>query len=182
MEGGTRSGRPSAVAVFGPFRLDLSTRELSKNGLTLPLEEQPAQVLSFLIERAGVLVSRDDLRQLLWPNGVHVDYEHGVNKSINKLRTVLGDDPDAHGEVHVVLADAVGRAHRQEYLLRADGRILRVRHFREQDHEFIAPLPADGVRSAHAIEEPLRHGLQQAVADDVAEGIVDVLEAIPVQE
>src|SRR5712692_6198987 len=95
MEGGTKSGRPSAVAVFGPFRLDLSTRELSKNGLTLPLEEQPAQVLSFLIERAGVLVSRDDLRQLLWPNGVHVDYEHGVNKSINKLRTVLGDDPDA---------------------------------------------------------------------------------------
>jgi Tol biopolymer transport system component/DNA-binding winged helix-turn-helix (wHTH) protein len=95
MEAGTRSGKPSGVAVFGPFRLDFSTRELTRNGLTLPLEDQPAQVLSLLIERAGILVSRDDLRQLLWPNGVHVDYEHGVHKSINKLRTVLGDDPAA---------------------------------------------------------------------------------------
>src|SRR2546428_13976480 len=95
MEAGTGNGRLSAVAIFGPFRFDFSTRELSKNGLTLPLEEQPAQALSFLIERAGVLVSRGDLRQLLWPNGVHVDFEHGVNKSINKLRTVLGDDPAA---------------------------------------------------------------------------------------
>jgi Tol biopolymer transport system component/DNA-binding winged helix-turn-helix (wHTH) protein len=95
MGAGTRSEKPSGVAVFGSFRLNLSTRELTKNGLTLPLEDQPAQVLSFLIERAGVLVSREDLRQLLWPNGVHVDYEHGVHKSINKLRTVLGDDPAA---------------------------------------------------------------------------------------
>ncbi len=91
----TTNGWPSAVAVFGPFRLDLSTRELTKHGHTLPLEDQPAQVLTFLIERAGDLVSREDLRQLLWPNGVHVDFEHGVNKSINKLRTILGDDPAA---------------------------------------------------------------------------------------
>ena len=81
-----------------------------------------------------------------------------------------------------MLVDAVGRAQRQEYLLRTDGRILRVRHFREQDHEFIAALPADGVRAAHASEQPLRHGLQQAVADGVAQRVVDVLEAIHVQE
>ncbi len=80
------------VAAFGPFRFDLSTGELAKHGLKLPLEDQPAQVLRFLIQHADAVVSRDDLRNLLWPDGIHVDYEHGVDKSISKLRTVLGDD------------------------------------------------------------------------------------------
>jgi DNA-binding winged helix-turn-helix (wHTH) protein len=83
------------VAVFGSFRFDLSSGELLKHGLKLQLEDQPAQVLRFLIEQADVVVSREELRKLLWPNGVHLDFEHGLNKSINKLRTVLGDNPDA---------------------------------------------------------------------------------------
>lgn len=83
------------VAVFGPFRFDLSSCELTKHGLKLSLEDQPAQVLRILIEHADVVVSREELRNLLWPNGIHVDYEHGVNKSINKVRTVLGDNSAA---------------------------------------------------------------------------------------
>ena len=62
----------------------------------------------------------------------------------------IGDDPDARGKVQIVLVDAVGRAQRAEYFLRTHGRILGVCYFREQDHEFIATLPADGVRAAHA--------------------------------
>jgi Tol biopolymer transport system component/DNA-binding winged helix-turn-helix (wHTH) protein len=79
-------------AHFGPFQFDLVSRELKKNGVRLPLEDKPAQVLSALVSRPGLVVSREELRNLLWPNGVHVDYQHGLNKSINKLRFVLGDD------------------------------------------------------------------------------------------
>lgn len=91
---GKVEGETAAVALFGPYRFNLVTLELTKNGLTLAIEEQPAQALKLLVERSGELVSRDDLRRLLWPHGIYVDYEHGVHKSINKLRTVLGDDPN----------------------------------------------------------------------------------------
>ena len=83
--------------------------------------------------------------------------------------------------MQIVLVDVVGGAQRLEYFVRTDGRILCVRQFREQDHELIAALPADSVRAAHASEQALGHGLQQAVADSVTEGVVDVLEAIDVQ-
>lgn len=57
------------------------------------LEGKPALVLDSLLQRPGQLVSREELRQLLWPNGVHLDFDHGLNKCVNKLRAVLGDDP-----------------------------------------------------------------------------------------
>jgi DNA-binding winged helix-turn-helix (wHTH) protein len=79
-------------ALFGPFQFDLGSRELRKNGVRLPLEDKPAQLLSALLSQPGLVVSREQLQKLLWPNGVHVDYQHGLNKSINKLRLVLGDD------------------------------------------------------------------------------------------
>jgi DNA-binding winged helix-turn-helix (wHTH) protein/Tol biopolymer transport system component len=82
------------AAVFGPFSFDLSTRELRKNGLRTRLEEKPALVLRRLIERAGAVVTREELQTLLWPTGVHVDFSHGLNKSINRLRAVLADDRD----------------------------------------------------------------------------------------
>ena len=66
--------------------------------------------------------------------------------------------------------------------VRTNGGILCVRHFREQNHEFIAALAADRVCAAHAGEQPLRHGLQQVVADVVAKGVIDVLEAIQIEE
>jgi hypothetical protein len=100
------------------------------------------------------------------------------------VRPVIGvdDDTDAHREVQIVLIDAVGRVQRQKHFLRTDGCILCMGHFREQNHEFVASLPADRVRGAHAGEQPPGDGLQQAIADVVAQRIVDVLEAIHVQE
>jgi DNA-binding winged helix-turn-helix (wHTH) protein len=80
-------------AIFGQFRFDLSSHELRRHGTKLPLEEKAAQLLCALIDGGGTVVSRQNLHRLLWPNGVHVDFDHGLNKCINKLRLVLGDDP-----------------------------------------------------------------------------------------
>ncbi len=76
---------------FGVFEADLRTGELRKEGLKAKLQGQPFQVLAALLERAGDLVTRDELRQRLWGDHVHVDFEHSLNKAVTKLRTVLGD-------------------------------------------------------------------------------------------
>ncbi len=79
-------------AVFGHFCFDLSSHELRKHGTKIRLEEKPALLLWTLIDGAGAVVSREELHRLLWPNGEHVDFDHGLNKCINKLRFVLADD------------------------------------------------------------------------------------------
>ena len=79
---------------FGQFELDLRTAELYKEGKRIKLQEQPCQVLALLIERPGELVSREELRKTLWPSDTLVDFDHGVNIAINKLRDALGDSPE----------------------------------------------------------------------------------------
>jgi tetratricopeptide (TPR) repeat protein len=79
-------------AVFGAFCFHLDTLELTKFGTRLALEEKPARLLACLIERRGLLVSRDELRKRLWDEEINIDFDHGLNKAVNKLRSVLGDD------------------------------------------------------------------------------------------
>jgi TolB-like protein/DNA-binding winged helix-turn-helix (wHTH) protein len=79
---------------FGQFELDLRTAEIYKEGRRIKLQEQPCQVLALLIERPGELVSREELRKKLWRNDTFVDFDHGVNIAINKLRDALGDSPE----------------------------------------------------------------------------------------
>ena len=79
------------IARFGIFELDLAAGELRKNGVKLRLQEQPFQVLAVLLEHAGEVVSREDLRQKLWAEQTFVDFDHGLNTAVNKLREVLGD-------------------------------------------------------------------------------------------
>jgi TolB-like protein/DNA-binding winged helix-turn-helix (wHTH) protein len=76
---------------FGLFELDLRTRQLTKNGVKIRLPQQAIQALSFLLERPGEIVTREELQQRLWPSDVFVDFDHGLNKSIQKLRDALGD-------------------------------------------------------------------------------------------
>ena len=76
---------------FGLFELDLRTRQLTRNGAKIRLHQQPIQVLSLLLERPGEIVTREELRRRLWPSDVFVDFDHGLNKSIQKLRDALGD-------------------------------------------------------------------------------------------
>jgi DNA-binding winged helix-turn-helix (wHTH) protein/Tol biopolymer transport system component len=79
------------VIRFGLFELDLKAGQLSRNGTKLRLPQQPLQLLAVLLERPGEIVTRDELRQRLWSSDVFVDFDHGLNKSIQKLRDALGD-------------------------------------------------------------------------------------------
>jgi cholera toxin transcriptional activator len=79
------------VARFGVFELDLSAGELRKNGVKLRLQGQPFQVLALLLERVGGVVTREELRQSLWPSDTFVDFDHSLNTAINKVREALGD-------------------------------------------------------------------------------------------
>jgi DNA-binding winged helix-turn-helix (wHTH) protein len=81
----------SKIARFGVFELDLGAGELRKNGRKLRLQEQPFQILAILLERAGDVVTREELRQKLWAADTFVDFDHGLNTAVNKLREVLGD-------------------------------------------------------------------------------------------
>jgi cholera toxin transcriptional activator len=81
----------SRVARFGVFELDLSAGELRKSGVKLRLQEQPFQVLALLLERAGDVVTREELQQKLWPSDTFVDFDHSLNTAINKVREALGD-------------------------------------------------------------------------------------------
>jgi DNA-binding winged helix-turn-helix (wHTH) protein/Tol biopolymer transport system component len=76
---------------FGQFELDLRTRQLTKNGAKIRLSQQPIQVLSLLLEDPGEIVTREEFRRRLWSSDVFVDFDHGLNKSIQKLRDALGD-------------------------------------------------------------------------------------------
>jgi cholera toxin transcriptional activator len=81
----------SRIARFGIFELDLAAGELRKNGVKLRLQEQPLQVLAALLERAGDVVTREELRERLWPSDTFVDFDHSLNTAINKVRETLGD-------------------------------------------------------------------------------------------
>ncbi|MDT7815633.1 MAG: hypothetical protein QOJ42_5549, partial [Acidobacteriaceae bacterium] len=78
---------------FGVFEADLSARELTKLGKRLWLQEQPFQLLAMLLEKPGELVTREELQASLWPQTV-VDFDHGLNKAISKIRDALGDSAD----------------------------------------------------------------------------------------
>ena len=80
---------------FGTFELDVRSGELRKAGVRIGLQEQSLQVLTLLLERPGDLVTRDELRQRLWPTGTFVDFDHGLNAVINRLRDTLGDSADS---------------------------------------------------------------------------------------
>src|SRR5271154_300356 len=76
---------------FGPYELRSRGRELYKHGTKVKLRPQPFQVLEALLERSGEVLTRDELRELLWPKETFVDFEHGLNAAISELRGVLND-------------------------------------------------------------------------------------------
>jgi DNA-binding winged helix-turn-helix (wHTH) protein len=76
---------------FGIFEMNLAAGELRKNGARIRLQEQPFQVLAALLENAGEVVTREDLRQKIWPADTFVDFDHSLNTAVNKIREALGD-------------------------------------------------------------------------------------------
>ncbi len=84
--------QPSAQRYrFGVFEADAATGELRKQGIRIKLNAQPFQVLCLLLEQPGTLLTREEISRQLWPDGTFVDYEHGVNSAINRIREALGD-------------------------------------------------------------------------------------------
>lgn len=79
------------VLRFGPFELDPSTGELRKAGVKLRLQGQPIQLLGILIENAGTLVTREELKRQLWPGDTFVDFDHGLHNAVARIRETLGD-------------------------------------------------------------------------------------------
>src|SRR5215475_13559942 len=79
---------------FGPFTLDLHTGELRRHGIKVRLEGQPIQILDLLLERPGKLVTQDEIRCKLWPDGTAVEYDHSIKTALRKLRHALGDDAE----------------------------------------------------------------------------------------
>jgi cholera toxin transcriptional activator len=83
--------RKPAIARFGVFEADLDARELRKQGRRLRLQDQPFAVLAILLEHSGNVISREELRQKLWPADTFVDFDHSLNTAVNKIRETLGD-------------------------------------------------------------------------------------------
>lgn len=84
----------ASVVRFGVFELDTEAGELRKNGHTVRLQEQPRKVLEALLRKPGILISREDLARDIWPEGIFVDYEHGLNAAVARLRQILRDSAE----------------------------------------------------------------------------------------
>lgn len=89
----TRSSFPMSVR-FDCFQVDLSSNELLRSGVRIPIQEKPFQILRLLLEAEGEVVTREQIRLTLWPQDTFVDFEHGVNTAVKKLRQALEDSAD----------------------------------------------------------------------------------------
>jgi cholera toxin transcriptional activator len=85
------SPQPTRRYRFGVFEADATLSELRRQGVRIKLNAQPFQVLAMLLERPGELVTREEISRQLWPDGTFVDYDHGMNSAINRIREALGD-------------------------------------------------------------------------------------------
>jgi TolB-like protein/DNA-binding winged helix-turn-helix (wHTH) protein/Tfp pilus assembly protein PilF len=94
--------QPDGRLRFGVFEVDPRAGELRKYGLRVRLQEQPFQVLAMLLERAGQVVTREELQKKLWPADTFVDFDHGLNKAVNKIRDALGDSAESSRFVETV--------------------------------------------------------------------------------
>jgi DNA-binding winged helix-turn-helix (wHTH) protein/Tol biopolymer transport system component len=90
MSGDARNG----VIRFGIFEVELRAGQLRRSGVKVRLQEQPFQVLSMLLERPGEVVTREDLHARLWPADTFVDFDHGLNAAVKRLRDALGDSAE----------------------------------------------------------------------------------------
>jgi TolB-like protein/DNA-binding winged helix-turn-helix (wHTH) protein/tetratricopeptide (TPR) repeat protein len=141
---------------FGVFELDPRAGELRKRGLRVRLQQQPFQVLAMLLEHAGEVVGREELQKALWPADTFVDFDHGLNKAINKIREALGDSAESPRFVETVA--------RRGYRFIADVRIAGATPVRRPD---LAPQP-DPAPAAGDRQDPPAAGDRQDPAGTLA--------------
>ena len=90
----TTSPQLPSLVRFGAYEADLLSGELRKSGIRLKIQDRPFQILAILLEQPGLVVTREQLQKRLWPEDTFVDFEHGLNTAINKLRDALSDEAD----------------------------------------------------------------------------------------
>src|SRR5216684_959167 len=100
-QAGSQISKP-AIVRFAVYEANLRTGELRKHGNRMRLQEQPFQVLALLLERRGEAVSREELRQKLWPTDTFVDFDHGLNSAVARLRGALNDSADSPKYIETV--------------------------------------------------------------------------------
>jgi len=83
-----------SLVRFGVFEVDRGSGELRKRGVRIRLQEQPLKILMLLLDRPCEIVTREQLRQILWPEGTFVDFEHSLNAAVAKLRQSVGDSAE----------------------------------------------------------------------------------------
>src|SRR6188474_2179288 len=83
-----------ATYRFGDFEFDPASGELHKDGVKVRLQEQPFQILTLLLKRPGEVVTREEVRQALWPGDTFVDFDVGLNSAIKRLRDALNDSAE----------------------------------------------------------------------------------------
>jgi Tol biopolymer transport system component/DNA-binding winged helix-turn-helix (wHTH) protein len=131
----------SSTRRFGVFELDLSAGELRRNGIKVKLQEQPFQVLTELLDRPGQIVSREELRNRLWPADTYVDFDHSLNAAIRRLRDALGDSAENPTFVETVA--------RRGYRFLAPVSIGPVNGDRAPERETAAVVPISAPRRHH---------------------------------
>jgi TolB-like protein/Tfp pilus assembly protein PilF len=143
---------PSQTARFGAFELELNTGELRKHGIKIKLPSQSAEILAALVERPGELVTREALREKLWPTDTFVDFDHGLNNAVNRLREALCDSADAPQFIETLP---------------------------RRGYRFIAPLERQEARAAPPIQSiavlPLENLTGDPAQDYFADGMTDAL-------
>jgi TolB-like protein/DNA-binding winged helix-turn-helix (wHTH) protein len=94
--------RPAPRVRFGPYEADLRSGELRKHGIRIKLQIQPFQILAMFLERPNELITREELQKRIWPQDTFVDFDHGLNKAVNKLRDALNDSSGAPRYIETV--------------------------------------------------------------------------------
>ena len=135
---------------FGAFEVEGRTGELRRNGVVVKLQEQPSRLLLFLLEHAGEIITREDLRQELWSADTFLDFDHALNSRVMKLREALGDSSDNPVYIQTIP--------RKGYRFVAPVHTVHPLSPAQVAQEAASVLPADGPEREVAIAGQAKHG------------------------
>jgi Tol biopolymer transport system component/DNA-binding winged helix-turn-helix (wHTH) protein len=165
------AGKPAFMSIqFGPFELIAEAAELRKYGIRIKLQDQSLRVLTVLVERAGELVSKEELRQRLWPSDTFVDFDHGLHSAVTRLREALGDSSENRRYIETVP--------RRGYRFIAPVRLIgHGAHSEHPSHENASCWPSFGTVSKTLGDSPMDHPDIGTVAGRDYQFVVPVAEA-----
>jgi eukaryotic-like serine/threonine-protein kinase len=132
---------------FGFFEVDLRAAELRKHGVRIKIQEQPFHILALLLDRPGDIITREELRQELWPAHTFVDFDRSLNKAMTKLRAALGDSAETPRYIETL--------HRRGYRFLAP--ITASREEASGGHAHLLHVPEDGAPLPQENEQPKEH-------------------------